>query len=123
MNESMNTQLKRGTLDVILLSLIGEHGCTYGYSILDKMSELGGEFFENPKPGTVYPVLYRLEKEGYIEVTGSDRQGGPTRKIYQVTDKGREKLKNDVDNLIEYQKVMATILGDHYVQRIIQKRN
>ena len=111
MENNMSTQFKRGTLDMILLSLIENHGCNYGYVLLDALAKKGDEFFSNPKPGTVYPVLHRLQKEGYVEITGTDRDGGPSRKLYTVTDEGRKKLKSDIDNWKHYNKVVEGFIS------------
>ena len=111
MSDNINVQFKRGTLDLILLSLIEKHGCNYGYVILEKMAEIGGQFFDNPKPGTVYPVLYRLEKDGFISVSGSDSKGGPARKLYSVTAEGKKKLKADIASWRDYNLVVEKFIG------------
>lgn len=111
MDTNMSTQFKRGTLDMIILALIEEHGCNYGYSILESLESIGGRFFADPKPGTVYPVIYRLRAEGYIEISGTDAGGGPSRKLYKVTDKGRLKLKNDIDNWKKYNKTVEAFIS------------
>ena len=112
MVNNINTQFKRGTLDMILLALIENHECNYGYSILEALSTMGGSFFSDPKPGTVYPVLSRLRKDGFIEISGTDRDGGPSRKLYTVTDKGRQKLKEDAANWKKYNKTVEGFLSN-----------
>ena len=42
--------------------------------------------------GQVYATLGRLERDGLIEQAGQDRDGGPERTTYAITDAGREKL-------------------------------
>ena len=42
--------------------------------------------------GQVYATLGRLERDGLVERSGSDREGGPDRTSYAITDTGREKL-------------------------------
>jgi DNA-binding PadR family transcriptional regulator len=42
--------------------------------------------------GQVYATLGRLERDGLVEQTGQDRDGGPDRTSYALTDTGREKL-------------------------------
>jgi DNA-binding PadR family transcriptional regulator len=42
--------------------------------------------------GQVYATLGRLERDGYVEQTGQDRDGGPDRTSYELTDAGREHL-------------------------------
>ena len=42
--------------------------------------------------GQVYATLGRLERDGLVEQTGQDQDGGPERTTYAITDAGREKL-------------------------------
>lgn len=86
-------QLKRGTLEMILLSLISKHGCSYGYALLNALDQMGEDLFRNSKPGTVYPVLYRLEAEGFIRVINDQGSDSPKKK-YSITDQGEAALEN-----------------------------
>ena len=79
-----DSQLMKGILEGCVLSVIAQ-GETYGYEILQKFADAG---FDNLQEGTLYPVLTRLEKKGYI----SWRKAGPIRKYYSVTGSGDEFL-------------------------------
>ena len=59
----IDTQLMKGILEGCVLSVIAEHE-TYGYEILQRLTESG---FTELGEGTMYPVLTRLEKNGYIQ--------------------------------------------------------
>ena len=50
-------QFKKGSLEMVLLSLISEKE-TYGYEIITNLNEKGGRIFGYTREGTVYPVLY-----------------------------------------------------------------
>ena len=53
------------------------------------------------KWGSLYTVVRNLEKHGFIEATGSTREGGrPERTIYRITDAGRDELKDWVRELL-----------------------
>ena len=74
-------------LDAIVLAVVSkdEEG-TYGYKITQDVRR-AIEVSES----TLYPVLRRLQKEGYLFVY--DREcGGRNRRYYQITDTGKEKL-------------------------------
>ena len=74
-------------LDAIVLAVVAkdEEG-TYGYKITQDVRQ-AIEVSES----TLYPVLRRLQKEGYLFVY--DREfGGRNRRYYQITDVGTEKL-------------------------------
>lgn len=109
MDNTKVQQLKRGTLEMILLSLIANHGCTYGYAIITALERLGEDIFVNAKPGTVYPVLYRLEEEGLICVV--DTPGSESnRKKYAVTPKGEMELKEMIDTWNHFSSVVDSFI-------------
>ena len=96
----IDTQLMKGILEGCVLSVIAEHE-TYGYEILQRLTESG---FTELGEGTMYPVLTRLEKNGYIrrdptkpraiEICRKEKSPlGPIRKYYSVTDAGTTHLK------------------------------
>lgn len=74
-------------LDAIVLAVVSkEEEGTYGYKITQDVRR-AIEVSES----TLYPVLRRLQKEGYLFVY--DREcGGRNRRYYQITDTGKEKL-------------------------------
>ena len=76
-------------LEGCVLSVIAEHE-TYGYEILQRLTESG---FTELGEGTMYPVLTRLEKNGYIKCRKEKSPLGPIRKYYSVTDAGAKHLK------------------------------
>ena len=58
-------------------------------------------------PGTLYPTLHRMEREGFLE-SSSKVVGGKVRKYYQATEKGRQvlessrhKIRELVDEVLE----------------------
>ncbi|MDE5864530.1 MAG: PadR family transcriptional regulator [Lachnospiraceae bacterium] len=84
-----DTQLIKGILEGCVLGII-VHGETYGYEILNMLSQYG---FLELGEGTLYPVLTRLDKNGYISCRKAKSPLGPVRKYYSVTDKGVEYLE------------------------------
>lgn len=107
MDNSKVQQLKRGTLDMVLLALIYKHDYSYGYAILNALDEMGGEFFRNSKPGTVYPALYRLEAENLITVD-EEKETGSQRRKYKITTQGIVALEDMIQTWHEY---VATVNG------------
>jgi len=64
-------------------------GPTYGYELLGRLKDRSGGLFAL-KEGTLYPILYRLEDDGYITASWSAGQGRTApKKIYTATDLGR----------------------------------
>ena len=90
----MESQLRRGTLEMLLLHLLSE-GEKYGYEVASEMASRSEGRYE-VGDGTLYPVFYRLEKEGWVEPTWRPRERGVPRKYYRLTDEGRRALDEAV---------------------------
>lgn len=71
-----------------LLALIAEEP-SYGYEMVDKLEHRGLELVSE---GSIYPLLSRLQKKGYIEGYFVESSGGPARKYYRIAEGGRSRL-------------------------------
>jgi PadR family transcriptional regulator, regulatory protein PadR len=87
---SIERELKRGSLELIVLHLLAPREA-YGYEIVSKLTAQTNGALE-VTDGTLYPVLYRLERAGYVAVRWETPARGVPRKYYQLTDSGREEL-------------------------------
>lgn len=89
MNEdSTTTEIRKGLLVVAVLQVI-ESKQSYAGEILLALSET--EF--SSQEGTLYPMLSRLKREGYIEHEWVESSSGPPRKYYRLSKVGRVRLK------------------------------
>lgn len=79
-----DTQLLKGVLEGCVLGIIAE-GETYGYEILGRLENVG---FEGLGEGTLYPIITRLDKNGYISCRKASSPLGPIRKYYTITANG-----------------------------------
>lgn len=82
------TTMLKGVLQGIILQKIRE-GETYGYEITKYLTDLG---FEDIAEGTVYTILLRLEKKGFVNINKKKSDLGPTRKFYTLSAAGEEEL-------------------------------
>ncbi|MDO5375424.1 MAG: PadR family transcriptional regulator [Staphylococcus rostri] len=82
----MNVQFKKGALEMIVLLIIKREP-QYGYSLVQNISR-----HMSIAEGTVYPILRRLVKEGFLSTYYQPSNEGPARKYYQMTDAGIERL-------------------------------
>lgn len=91
MNEKYESQMKKGVLDMLVLSLLRSEA-KYGYQIIQEMKEKSDETFLL-KDGTLYPILYRLEDDGLVvsRWSGAVEKQAP-RKYYEITEAGRKAL-------------------------------
>ena len=88
--ESLERELKRGTLEMLLLRILADEP-TYGYELLSRLRRRSGGRFQI-KEGTLYPVLYRLEDAGWVVPEWDPPARGVPRKIYRLTEDGRERV-------------------------------
>lgn len=81
----MNTQFKKGVLELCVLALLDRKDC-YGYEMVDEISKN-----ISISEGTIYPLLKRLKNEGFVISYLKESQDGPPRKYYRLTDLGKKK--------------------------------
>ena len=79
----------KGILEGCVLEIISREQ-TYGYEITRKLNSLG---FSDVVEGTVYTILIRLEKNGFVSIEKKSSELGPPRKFYALNNKGKEQLK------------------------------
>lgn len=87
----MNIQFKKGVLELCVLAILQRKQC-YGYELVNEISKSIAI-----SEGTIYPLLRRLKKEGYVTTYLRESQEGPPRKYYKLTDSG-EKMKEELTN-------------------------
>jgi transcriptional regulator len=76
----------------LVLAILSE-GESYGYAIIKRVGELsGGEL--QWTDGMLYPLLHRLERNGYVAAAWGRSETGRQRKYYRLTDQGRKQLAN-----------------------------
>ena len=105
---SIERELKRGSLELIVLHLLSP-GEAYGYEIVSKLTEQTNGALE-VTDGTLYPVLYRLERAGYVAVRWETPERGVPRKYYRLTDEGRDELERLREEWTTFAKAMAKLL-------------
>jgi len=93
----------------LVLAILSE-GESYGYAILKRVDELsGGEL--QWTDGMLYPVLHRLERNGYVKASWGRSDTGRRRKYYRLTDRGSEELASQ---RLQWQVVNSTLRGTSF---------
>lgn len=100
----MNSQLKRGTLELCALSVVSRGDC-YGYELVNRISECM-EITE----GTIYPLMKRLKDGGLIDSYIVESPEGPPRKYYCITDRGSEELARLTEEWFEFSESVNRLL-------------
>lgn len=90
---SVRSQLLKGILDGCVLAVI-EKEAVYGYELSKKLQDIG---LQDVSEGTIYPVLLRLQKSGWIRGEMRPSDSGPNRKYYFLTDTGHETLATIIE--------------------------
>lgn len=85
--------LLRGHLETVVLAVL-ERREAHGFEIMQHLDSKSRGMLAL-KEGTLYPVLYRLENNGYITGKWDDEKvarRGPQRRVYRITKKGKGEL-------------------------------
>ena len=101
-------ELKRGSLELVVLHLLSL-GEAYGYEIVTKLAALTDGDLE-VTDGTLYPVLYRLERGGFVDVRWETLKRGVPRKYYRLTKSGHEELARLRHEWNAFASAMASLL-------------
>lgn len=99
----MNIQLKKGLLDVCVLSVLSR-GESYGYKILKDLSGL-----IDLSESTLYPILRRLETSKCVTVRSVEHEGR-LRKMYTITELGKQQILEFLDDWKEVETIC------HYIK-------
>ncbi|MDE6727273.1 MAG: PadR family transcriptional regulator [Oscillospiraceae bacterium] len=103
----MNSQLKRGTLELCALSVVNRGDC-YGYELVNRISECM-EITE----GTIYPLMKRIKDSGLIDSYIVESPEGPPRKYYKITEEGKAELERLCEEWFEFTSSVNDLLkGD-----------
>ena len=107
MGES-SAEVLKGTLDLLVLRTL-KRGALHGYGVAQRIEELTEGAF-HVQAGSLFPALYRLEREGYLDATWSDTENNRRAKYYALTAAGRRKLGEEMRNWTRVADGIARLL-------------
>lgn len=87
---SLERELKRGSTELLLLALL-EQRPRHGYE-LGRLVEQRSEGAIRLQAASLYPKLYRLEADGFVEGRWVEQPGKRRRRYYKITAAGRKRL-------------------------------
>jgi PadR family transcriptional regulator PadR len=102
-------ELKKGSAEMLILSLL-KHRPRHGYEI-GKLIEERSDGVLKFNIASFYPLLYRLEKRGFIEGRWVERSGQRRRRYYKLTAQGRAVLKEQRSVWIDFVGAINRITG------------
>ncbi len=97
--------------ELLILTLISRKDM-YGYEIIKNLEILSENVFQL-KEGTLYPILHRLENNGYVSSYSQRSDNNKERKYYQITNKGLKQLAFEQKNWELFQSSISKVLNNY----------
>lgn len=89
----MHREMRRGFLSMWILWTLKKKGTLmYGYEIIQAFQKMTRGKWA-PKAGTIYPILRRLEKRGFVTSEWTSKAGGLRRRYYKITSEGKKAVE------------------------------
>jgi len=105
-------ELKKGSTELLILSLV-EQRPRHGYEI-SKLIEQRSEGLLKFNVASFYPLLYRLEKRGFIRGRWVEKDGQRRRRYYRLTAEGKKVLKDQRNCWADFVLAIARITGEEH---------
>ena len=97
----------RGHLDLLLLAVL-ESGPAHGYRLVDELLERSDGALELAE-GTLYPALYRLERQRFVTSRWGRGDGKRRRRVYRLTQRGRRELDAQREDWIDFARAVDAV--------------
>ncbi len=108
-NRVLDRELKKGSAELLILSLL-EIQARHGYDISKLIEERSGGTVKF-RVASLYPLLYRLEKRGWIQGRWVEKAGQRRRRYYRLTPSGHKVLESQKRGWQEFVEAINRITG------------
>jgi PadR family transcriptional regulator len=98
------TDLLQGTLDLLILKTLSL-GRMHGWGIAQRIGQMSCEAL-SVNQGSLYPALYRLERQGWIAADWGTSENNRRARFYQLTPAGRQQLATETE---EWERLSGAI--------------
>jgi PadR family transcriptional regulator PadR len=108
-SQMLDRELKKGSAELLILSLVEDqprHGYDIG-NLIERRSKGALRF----NVASLYPLLYRLEKRGWIQGRWVEKAGQRRRRYYRLTAEGKKVLAAQRDSWREFVDAINRITG------------
>jgi PadR family transcriptional regulator, regulatory protein PadR len=105
--DTLVTQMRKGALEYCVLALLAESR-RYGFELVQVLGRIDGMLTSE---GTIYPLLTRLRRDGLVDTEWEESTGGPPRRYYRSTAKGKAALGAFRDQWTVFRTAVDSILG------------
>lgn len=97
-----------GTLDALILKTLS-FGPRNGYAIATWLRERSEDSLRI-EDGSLYPALYRMERDGLLDADWGTTDAGRKAKFYRITEPGRRRLREETKEFSGFVKIVTPIL-------------
>jgi transcriptional regulator len=108
----LTDELKKGTTPLLVLALL-EVQPRHGYE-LSKLLDQQSRGVVHIHAASLYPLLYRLEKDGWVKGRWVERPEHRRRRYYQITAEGRRQLSAQRREWMEFVRAIGHLAGVEY---------
>jgi len=102
-SEELRERLIRSFMDLVILKELRNSAGMSGYDIITSFRR---KFYTLPSPGTVYSVMYAMERKELVEGIVVNRK-----RVYKLTKKGEEKITNILLNIENVHLFVESMFG------------
>ena len=102
-------ELLPGTLDLLILKAVSL-GPLHGYGVLLRIGQISGRALLIQQ-GALYPALFRLVRQGLLKTSWDKSENNRRAKFYEVTSKGRKRLREETDGWNRLVAAIASALA------------
>src|SRR6266498_336080 len=106
-------ELVAASTEPLILSLLGK-GESYGYALIQEVRRLSGDKIEWTD-GMLYPVLHRMEDNGWIKSRWVEIENGRKRKYYSIKKSGQRTLEEQREQWLTVHSVLAGLWKEQHV--------
>ena len=108
-SDILERELKKGSAELLILSLV-EDRPRHGYEIGNLIEQRSGGLLRF-NVASLYPLLYRLEKRGWIHGRWVEKAGQRRRRYYRLTAEGKKVLAAQRNSWREFVEAINRITG------------
>ena len=108
----LDREMKKGNTELLILSLV-EHEPRHGYE-LSKLLEQQSRGVVRIHAASLYPLLYRLEADGWIEGRWVEKPGQRRRRYYHITAEGERQLHAQRRAWADFVRAIGQLAGVEY---------
>ena len=103
-----HTKLLQGTLDMLVLKALSL-GPLHGYGVGQRIMQMSEDVLR-VEEGSLYPALYRLEQQGWIESEWGISENNQRARFYKLTRSGRKQLQTEEANWERLSEAIIKVL-------------